>query len=600
MSEIIENKAVRGSIAKIILTALLDGDKYGYEICKEIERLSNGNLVLKQPSLYSCLRRMEENDLISSYWQDSTIGGKRHYYSLTSKGKEIANGTSNDDKMDELIKYLPLNDIEFAEKNSNELPTNSQISIASQENLFNLTPKTDIKYIDESNKESENNSFVQYDLFNQNIKFIKDSSNNTNKVEVYKNKYVNMDNHGQDIEPIKKLEEKDSDTNVDLNQNFSLNEINDIDNETTLKDDIFNKNTNNANDVKLENLITRTSLFNTSTSENEDNKDIENENENMICKSFFDNNEEPFNSPSFISSENTNNFKSIFENDKTNNETKNLSNQANEKDNLYNDLTNNEQIDWTNNLYEDNEDTDSSNKSNDYKMIIGQLYNSSKLADPYEENKFFVFKEIFPSAKVEEKKDLHQNKSEFTELITENTNTTKQKNIKIVQEQFSLQGLKLKIHDNTQNKSNKKAYVDINRLNMHTSWIISLIMIIEIICSYIFLKKSNNIVEGQNFIYFLSISLALAIAIIPSIENIFNRFKLIEIYPNFKQNITKMIIIFIFMCIVIFAICLICGMESLSQKDFLSYWIIPILMSSNIVLYTVFYQFLYKTKKYNN
>ena len=30
---------------------------------------------------------MEEQNLISSYWRDSDIGGRRHYYSLTSYGK---------------------------------------------------------------------------------------------------------------------------------------------------------------------------------------------------------------------------------------------------------------------------------------------------------------------------------------------------------------------------------------------------------------------------------------------------------------------------------------------------------------------------------
>jgi len=81
MSENLENKAARGSISQIILKALDSRDKYGYEIIKDIEIISNGKLILKQPSLYSCLRRMEEQNLITSYWQDSDIGGKRHYYS---------------------------------------------------------------------------------------------------------------------------------------------------------------------------------------------------------------------------------------------------------------------------------------------------------------------------------------------------------------------------------------------------------------------------------------------------------------------------------------------------------------------------------------
>ena len=55
MSENTENKASRGSISQIIITALSSGSKYGYEICKEIERLSNGVLILKQPLNYQML-----------------------------------------------------------------------------------------------------------------------------------------------------------------------------------------------------------------------------------------------------------------------------------------------------------------------------------------------------------------------------------------------------------------------------------------------------------------------------------------------------------------------------------------------------------------
>ena len=71
----------------IILYQLIDGDKYGYEIIKQIEDVSNGGIVIKQPTLYSVLKKLEQGKFISSYWQDSEIGGKRHYYKLTDNGK---------------------------------------------------------------------------------------------------------------------------------------------------------------------------------------------------------------------------------------------------------------------------------------------------------------------------------------------------------------------------------------------------------------------------------------------------------------------------------------------------------------------------------
>ena len=76
----------RGQLTNIILSTLLNEDKYGYEIIDDIRQKTNDSLIVKQPSLYSCLRRMEEQNLISSYWRDSEIGGRRHYYSITDYG----------------------------------------------------------------------------------------------------------------------------------------------------------------------------------------------------------------------------------------------------------------------------------------------------------------------------------------------------------------------------------------------------------------------------------------------------------------------------------------------------------------------------------
>ena len=78
--------AARGFVNNIILQSLVSGDKYGYEIIKEVEEKSNGEIVLKQPSLYSSLKRFEAKNYISSYWGDSDIGGRRHYYSITDEG----------------------------------------------------------------------------------------------------------------------------------------------------------------------------------------------------------------------------------------------------------------------------------------------------------------------------------------------------------------------------------------------------------------------------------------------------------------------------------------------------------------------------------
>ena len=50
---------IRGHINTIILRCLYDEDKYGYDIINEIEKKSGGLYSLKQPTLYSALKRLE-------------------------------------------------------------------------------------------------------------------------------------------------------------------------------------------------------------------------------------------------------------------------------------------------------------------------------------------------------------------------------------------------------------------------------------------------------------------------------------------------------------------------------------------------------------
>ncbi len=86
----ISSDLIRGHINTIILRALYEGDKYGYEIIAEIERKSHGQYSLKQPSLYSALKRLEKDGYVTSYWGGSVAGGRRKYFSLTDEGKAIS------------------------------------------------------------------------------------------------------------------------------------------------------------------------------------------------------------------------------------------------------------------------------------------------------------------------------------------------------------------------------------------------------------------------------------------------------------------------------------------------------------------------------
>ena len=87
------NVIPRGQISTILLGCLADGDKYGAQLLAELQK--DNEITIKQPTVYATLSRMEKNGLISSYWRDSDIGGKRHYYSLTDFGKQTLKDAEN-------------------------------------------------------------------------------------------------------------------------------------------------------------------------------------------------------------------------------------------------------------------------------------------------------------------------------------------------------------------------------------------------------------------------------------------------------------------------------------------------------------------------
>ena len=121
-----KNIASRGFVNNTILECLMAGDKYGYEIIKEVEDKSNGKIVLKQPSLYSSLRRFETKGYISSYWGDSDIGGRRHYYSITDEGRNYFNSehpADDEDDTDDIQEDIEGNEDteEVAEDSSYEI-----------------------------------------------------------------------------------------------------------------------------------------------------------------------------------------------------------------------------------------------------------------------------------------------------------------------------------------------------------------------------------------------------------------------------------------------------------------------------------------------
>ncbi len=84
----IASDLIRGNTETIILAQLMQGDSYGYVINKAILCKTDQQFELKEATLYTAFRRLEDAGCICSYWGDENTGARRRYYSITDVGRQ--------------------------------------------------------------------------------------------------------------------------------------------------------------------------------------------------------------------------------------------------------------------------------------------------------------------------------------------------------------------------------------------------------------------------------------------------------------------------------------------------------------------------------
>ena len=82
----ISKELLKGSTTMLVLDLLKNQNMYGYEMIKKLKEKSENVFELKEGTLYPILHTLEENGLITSYW-DETTSKKRKYYPKTENGK---------------------------------------------------------------------------------------------------------------------------------------------------------------------------------------------------------------------------------------------------------------------------------------------------------------------------------------------------------------------------------------------------------------------------------------------------------------------------------------------------------------------------------
>ena len=75
-----------------LLLAVADGARHGYEIIKEIERRSEGRVVLSTGTLYAAIKRLLADGMLEETNQGTNVvnqDDRRRYYRLTPFGRKV-------------------------------------------------------------------------------------------------------------------------------------------------------------------------------------------------------------------------------------------------------------------------------------------------------------------------------------------------------------------------------------------------------------------------------------------------------------------------------------------------------------------------------
>lgn len=74
----------KGALELCVLSQLTRGDKYGYELTERI----SAEMSIAGGTLYPILRKLKEDDYVTTYLVESESGPARKYYRLTDRGRQ--------------------------------------------------------------------------------------------------------------------------------------------------------------------------------------------------------------------------------------------------------------------------------------------------------------------------------------------------------------------------------------------------------------------------------------------------------------------------------------------------------------------------------
>ena len=637
----------RGSVNNILLKALQSGDKYGYEINKEIETKSNGQYFLKEASLYSGLKRLQAGGYITSYWQNGDLGIRRHYYSITQKGINKLNNSNF--SWDESKEFLE----DFFNKES---PKNfAENNITKDETNF-VEEKTDLKenlnLEQESNVPHKKNPFaievnpLQQSIFDFGINnsSLNNKDNIANKEELTSEDNKIFGNtktleNSDDITENKQVEAENK--KETLKENIIDDKINNDDENLVLEknkdDEILDKTSPSYADL-INSYSSKSYSSNLNKTNNLDIFSLLNKDEKENTNSIVFDNSTPKKEGDEINLEKLSNEQSEVKlneetEQKLNNSDKIDENTLEQKENNINENVLN--LEQKEEIKPFEKADDEKSEKIDLQNIFGSLLLKNESENKNLDNNLVQQTINIDSLKTEDVEEPHElpriniedninitlgskfnrPKKEYERPLMSGTNnipSVKQyvnelhrkaliTNATKIDDEVNLEGINVKEYTKINNKLIKNpSYIYINKLNMFLSSLTSILLIIESILFITILSSQKTI--GAFEIVFYSLAMLFAVCFISfNYKNyIKDKFKVGIRKYNFKNSLFYSVLIFIVSLVIIICINIFLGMTANSISDFILKLVLEIVVCLNLVMYPIIKYLFYRFNKFAN
>ena len=553
---------MRGKINSIILNTLKDGNKYGLEIIKSIKNLTFNQLDVKLPSLYSSLHKLESEGFITSYWENSEIGGKRRYSALTEKG----------------LKYVEEHPYNFEEfKKYENVSKNVSSTLAIQPDFFNTIEHS--KRTDTSSptptEEIQDETISNYSI----LDYLNQTSANTNLNNVNEKSFENKNStENEEVNDFRVYDKTDAvllsdkqiipqDASTSLLYKPTTLSYNDLKEDAIDFDSIFGEmieKDNTSNELKKDNNeVIKTGLENTDQgillNPNEKSKYM-NEYQSMVSNK------------STLKIDNNNDLLPFSKQDLTNQYNENLFGEPSIESN---GTVKKSKFDSY--LIKDKVKVDDKLKANIFLKRSNNIVNNYNLYNSSQSTKKQFIEPIITKSEINYKDNVKEDKIEndlptLTDFI----------------DNCELNGIKVQRYrkNNTKLKSHK---VYINKTNLLTSILSYATLVVLMFICYFAFKESLTELQSISYLIIGILGCSIVYPIVYAIIAVKKEFSLIGYY-NINKEWLPRLIIFAVIVLLTFAVNFLCGLNLSNFIDYLPYIIIPIVASL-----VVFIDYLYKS-----